>query len=356
MPHRRLSNHTNTSTSVITRLPGHTHHPSALVYPATRQPESARHTTAAPPAISTDAAPPHNLTRSFNGMPPAGALRKPPQNPGCAYDGSSGPLVSPDSFSEVYPLAKPSDFFVGITDLFSIILPGASMTYVCIKVEEQRGADLLGLLKLNHTNEGYVAFFVVSYLIGHGMDLIGSVVLDDLFDLTYAHWKRSLNIPLARWMSELPGRLTREFYRECKRIFVSSGPKSARSTDPLFLRAKQLAAPVMLQEDRTYQWCRAWIALRSPTAFSETERVQANSKFFRGLVTAAAITAILSLTLQVPFHKLGAAVCAALALASFMRYCDLRWKAVQQTYRFFIALQYEPPVPGAATADSDDDS
>ena len=250
-------------------------------------------------------------------------------------------------------MAKPSDFFVGITDLFSIILPGASMTYVCIQVEEQRGADLLGLLKLNHTNEGYVAFFVVSYLIGHGMDLIGSVVLDDLFDLTYAHWKRNSNVTFARWMFHLPGRLAQELYQECKRLFVNTGPKGARSTDPLFLRAKKLAEPVMLQEDRTYQWCRAWIALKSAVAFSETERVQANSKFFRGMVTASAITALLSLTIQVPFHQLGAVVCAVLALASFMRYCDLRWKAVQQTYRFFIALQYEPPPP--APADPSDD-
>jgi hypothetical protein len=254
-------------------------------------------------------------------------------------------------------VAKPSDFFVGITDFFSIILPGASMTYVCILVEERRGTDLLGLLKLSHTNEGYIAFFVVSYLIGHGMDMIGSVVLDDLFDLTYAHWKRALNISLARWMFDLPGRLAKELYRECRILVVGSVPKSSRTMDPLFLRAKELAALAMPEDDRTYQWCRAWIVLKNPLAFSETERVQGNSKFFRGMVITSAITAILSLTFKVPFHKTGAAVCLALAFASFMRYCDLRWKAVQQTYRFFIALHSDPqPLAAAGAADEAEES
>lgn len=96
-------------------------------------------------------------------------------------------------------MAKPTDFFVGITDLFSIILPGASIAYVCIKVEEHLETDILGLRRLSHTNEGYIAFFVVSYLLGHAMDMVGAVVLDSLYDLTYAHWKRSNDVSFATW-------------------------------------------------------------------------------------------------------------------------------------------------------------
>jgi hypothetical protein len=253
-------------------------------------------------------------------------------------------------------MAKPSDFFVGITDLFSIILPGASMTYVCILVEEQRGTDLLGMLRLSHTNEGYIAFFVMSYLIGHGMDMIGSVVLDSLYDQTYAHWKRSRNVSPARWIFELPGRLARVLYGKWKHLIGGSKPKNGQTVDPLYLRAKELAAPAMPQDDRTYQWCRAWIALKSPLAFAETERVQGNSKFFRGMVTTATITAILSLTIHVPFSRLGAAVCLALAFTSFLRYCDLRWKAVQQTYRFFIAIHSDPNPHPASTEEAAEES
>jgi hypothetical protein len=88
-----------------------------------------------------------------------------------------------------------------------------------------------------------------------------------------------------------------------------------------------------------YQWSRAWIAVKSPFAFTEIERLQANSKFFRGLVTVSLITAILSLKGHSLLARGAAIVCLLLALTSYMRYCDLRWKAVQQTYRFFIALR-----------------
>jgi hypothetical protein len=52
--------------------------------------------------------------------------------------------------------------------------------------------------------------------------------------------------------------------------------------------------------------------------------------------------AALSFVIHVPFGRLGAVVCLVLAFTSFLRFCDLRWKAVQQTYWFFIALKLEP--------------
>jgi hypothetical protein len=43
-PHRRRINHIIPSNaSVATTLPGHTHHPLSLEYPATRQPDSPTH-------------------------------------------------------------------------------------------------------------------------------------------------------------------------------------------------------------------------------------------------------------------------------------------------------------------------
>ena len=246
-------------------------------------------------------------------------------------------------------MAKPTDFFVGITDLFSIILPGALMTYIWIIAEQHSASGPLGPVRASHTNTEYLSFLAMSYLVGHGMDMVGAVVLDDIYDLTFADWKKSRDISPKHWLLQMPARLISELRKNFTFLYTGVKDRSDRKSDALLLRAAVLAAPAIVQGDYVYQWCRSWIVLRSPLAFSEIERLQANSKFFRGMVTTSLITAILSLTIHVPFHTTGAVVCIALAIASFLRYAELRWKAVQQTYRFYIALQTVPAVAEAET-------
>ena len=228
------------------------------------------------------------------------------------------------------------------------------MTYVCVKVLEQRSTDILDLRALGGTNAGYVAFLVMSYLVGHGVDLVGSLLWDELYDLTYAHWKRSVAISPVRWVIMTPKRLAKELRNRWRYFSGESYEKASRTMDTLFQRAELLAAASMTKDDRVFQWCRTSIALKSAPAFSEIERLQANSKFFRGMVTVSAITALLSLTVHTPFYLRGAFVCLFLTGASFLRFSDLRWKAVQQTYRFFIALS-TPQMTGAGGPSKDID-
>lgn len=239
-------------------------------------------------------------------------------------------------------MAKPTDFFVGITDLFSIILPGALMTYIWIVAEQHSGAGLLGPVKASHSNTEYLSFLAISYLVGHGMDMVGAVILDDIYDLTFADWKKSRGTSPKHWLGQLPGRLAKELCNKWNYFRTGVFDKTDRKSDALLSKAAELSSPDIVPGDYVYQWCRSAIVLRSPLAFSEIERLQANSKFFRGMVTTSLITAILSLTIHVPFRTTGALVCVALAIASFLRYCELRWKAVQQTYRFFIGLSSGP--------------
>jgi len=246
-------------------------------------------------------------------------------------------------------MAKPTDFFVGITDLFSIILPGALMTYIWIVAEQHSSSGLFGPARASHTNTEYLSFLAASYLVGHGMDMVGAVILDDLYDLTFADWKKSRKLSPKLWWQQLPDRIIAELRKNWKFFHTGDKDQGQRKKDNLLLRAESLASPAIVQGDYVYQWCRSSIVLRSPLAFSEIERLQANSKFFRGMVTTSLITAILSLTIHVPFHTVGAVVCIALAIASFLRYCELRWKAVQQTYRFYIALQTVPVLADAET-------
>ena len=128
-------------------------------------------------------------------------------------------------------MAKPTDFFVGITDLFSIILPGTALTYVCILVEKGLHLDVLGLLGLTSTNPnaGYVAFFVVSYLIGHGMDMAGAQILDPLYDLTYADAKRRGDLGLTTWLKKSPKRIVEALRKKWKEFNHGKDKKKRKS-------------------------------------------------------------------------------------------------------------------------------
>lgn len=241
-------------------------------------------------------------------------------------------------------MAKPSDFFLGVTDLFSVLLPGAALTYVLARlelheVELGRMNDGLGLLHWSANTSGYVAFLVLSYLVGHGTDMLGSVALDGLYDITYAHLKRSKQVSPMIWFVRLPGRLVVEARDKIRYLVLGTAIVSTTPTDGLYERAKALAEPLRPEGDRVFQWCRSWVLMKSPSAFLEIERVQGNSKFFRGMVATFVLVAGISLRYQFPFHARGAAVCLLLAVVSFLRYCDLRWKAVQQAYRLFIAMR-----------------
>jgi hypothetical protein len=240
-------------------------------------------------------------------------------------------------------LDKPSDFFVGVTDLFSVILPGTCIAYICLQLERSAvpEMDVLGLRHLGDKYEGYLAFLAVAYLLGHVLDMVGAIFLDNLYDLTYAHWKRSHPMSVMEWLLHCPERFGEELLQMWRSAFESRKRDSTRLEDELLVTAKRLAGEEMPRGDRAYQWCRTVIALKNPGAFSEVERLQANSKFFRGVVMVALITGLVSFRFHQPFRVRGGVACLVVATLSFVRFSDLRWKAVQQTYRFFIALRSE---------------
>jgi hypothetical protein len=216
-------------------------------------------------------------------------------------------------------MQKPSDFFVGITEFFSVLMPGAAITFVLLAIGKERLGHDPGLSTFSGANVQYVAFFAVSYVLGHITDMIGAFFLDPLYDSTYVRWK------------------TRES--------AADGPHSLES------RAEEIARISKPRADRLHQWCRSWIVLKSPAAFTEIEELQAHSKFFRGMVTVAAITAALLLVPPFSAHSLIlSGLCVAFAFGSFLRYGYLRWKAVQQSYRFFVLLHSEAGTTEATPA------
>ncbi len=253
-------------------------------------------------------------------------------------------------------MAKPADFFVGITDLFSIILPGAVMTFVLLCIVKTNYAVTFDKLPLEGVG-GYAAFLVAAYLLGHVIDLIGASVIDNLYDLIYANWKRSEPISLRQWLKATPNRLWIEVRHGYRSIFHKR-EDNPRLENKLLVVAREVAGKDRPPGVNVYKWARSWTMLKSGAASTEIERLQANSKFFRGMVTVSAITGICFFTLQAPHAKAWGWACIALAVACFFRFSDLRWKAVEQTYVFFIALRLikeELPKTAAPTEIDEDE-
>jgi hypothetical protein len=74
---------------------------------------------------------------------------------------------------------EPQRFFIGLTDFFSILLPGALLTYLLM---DEVGPVVLGnrYAKLDGA-QAWAAFLFARYLFGHLDDLLDSW-LDEFFD------------------------------------------------------------------------------------------------------------------------------------------------------------------------------
>ena len=74
---------------------------------------------------------------------------------------------------------SPQQFFIGLMDVFSILLPGALLTYLMMG---DVGPVVLGDRYLQLAGaEGWAAFLFSSYLFGHLVFLLGSW-LDEFYD------------------------------------------------------------------------------------------------------------------------------------------------------------------------------
>jgi len=175
---------------------------------------------------------------------------------------------------------KPTDFFVGVIDLFAILLPGAILAFVTQKTLEfskvQWSAEGAWANKLDdYLPHGEVAswalFLVISYVFGHFIFAIGSLLLDDLYDQTYKAW----------WWK-------RKHVKELNKIAAKVLEKHF---DPLQVRLNNLhqaeagVTKLCIVHKRVIQWSEVICRSRNSAASSEIDRAQADSKFFRALVT-----------------------------------------------------------------------
>ncbi len=223
---------------------------------------------------------------------------------------------------------EPQKLFVGLIDFFSILLPGALLTFAL--------KDRLESTFLRPNNAPlpesalWAIFLFSSYLLGHLIFLIGAKFLDDIYDdirtATYQHQLEKL----ARGQS-----LSSRGYRLlATKLFRKQNNGAVRQAVSI---KKHYLDPLRASEAiNAFQWAKARLTLNHPEAIATVQRFEADSKFFRSLLVVLYILMPLELYRQ---HSAVALICAALLIPAFWRYVDQRFKATEQAYWYVITAE-----------------
>lgn len=158
---------------------------------------------------------------------------------------------------------KAGDLYLGVVDLFAVILPGGVFSAVVWKIVSTGHRDIFERLAGPQVIPNWLLFLVISYIVGHFLFALGSWLIDPLYDGYYKH----------------------KFEFEIKKELPSIRRRADRLFDEL-LRAK-----LYHEDDNRLTWSESFLRVGSAPAKGELDRLEADSKFFRSL----AVVAILSL-------------------------------------------------------------
>ena len=240
---------------------------------------------------------------------------------------------------------EPQKFFIGVIDLFSVLLPGALLTWL---FKDWIGCFVLGpaYYDLDDTT-AWLAFLFSAYLLGHFVFLVGAFTLDGAF---YDRLRDTTPKGQMRRLAKgkgLSGKLMR-------RIGSIEFKRSSDETQTVALAIKAHHTDTMAARDavNAFQWCKAKLALEDHAeALATVERFEADSKFFRSFAVVLAIVAVAEIAELAPLRVLAALV---LLVAALWRFVNQRLKAVNQAYWYVIALEARDEhgyrrVPGLAS-------
>jgi hypothetical protein len=143
---------------------------------------------------------------------------------------------------------KTTELYLGIVDLFAVILPGAIITFLV-----QKGLNVESHSGWFKGAQGWAAFLALSYIAGHVVSSVGGVLLDKVYDTGFKLHSRN-----------------RSYFR-------------------IRLRARDLMQSALKsfysEKDNAMEWAGMITRLRSTAASAEIDRLEADSKFFRSLIT-----------------------------------------------------------------------
>jgi hypothetical protein len=194
-------------------------------------------------------------------------------------------------------MAKPNDFFVGIIDLFAILLPGGVLTFALMAAYQPFFDEVVSLSGA----QGWVAFLFGSYLLGHIIFMLGAR-LDYLYDS-----QRKKNNPY-----------TNESAYQC-----------ASNIKNNLLRKEEIDSV------NTYHWSISFLTTHYPEAMVEINRLVADSKFFRSLVVILPVVSFILFTSEHYWHAI---IFIALIVPCYLRYYGRRLKSTTRAYQYIVML------------------
>lgn len=233
----------------------------------------------------------------------------------------------------------PKNFFVGLLDFFSVILPGALLTFL---FKDSVGPWLLGEAFSSLTDTaGWVALLISSYLSGHLLFLFGA----GLDDWLYGPIRNATYTDTVKHLAK-GEQLASDLSRSLARLLFK---KSSDNTLKQVLRIKDAHFAGRIGENsvNAFQWCKARLAMEKPEALAIVQGFEAHSKFFRSFSVLLFVLAIVSAGKGEPWI---AAIAVLLMVGALWRYIEQRAKSVDQAYWFIITMEVADPVQEATEA------
>jgi len=225
---------------------------------------------------------------------------------------------------------EPQKLFIGLMDFFSILLPGAFVTYL---LKDSVGPQLLGARYASIAgSEGWAAFLFASYLCGHLIFLLSSW-LDEFYD---AARRRTLNAQIAGVARDgkVPAWPLRAF------VWLVFKREQNRALDRVIKIKRQMLGRIRAEDAvNAFQWSKILLNIRSQPSLTVVQRFEADSKFFRCFAVV-----LLLLLIASPWQRSWPIpVVLVLFLLAFWRYMEQRYKATNQAYWSVITLAAENP-------------
>ena len=199
--------------------------------------------------------------------------------------------------------AEPGSFYLGVIDVFSIMLPGALLVYFLPQLLELGPLGAL-LQEPDKQAHEWLAVVFAAYLVGHIVFLLSSF-LDKPYD----------------------DRIRPCYWRDIDEL--------------AYLRAEVIKERNIGEDNtqavNTFQWAKSMLVLEHPAASAEVASLEAASKFFRSMVVALAV--LVALNICSPKGSwLVVLVLLVLMLLSLWRYAERRHKSVKQACWFVVAM------------------
>src|SRR6476660_9462299 len=154
------------------------------------------------------------------------------------------------------PETKPSDWFLGVSEFFAILLPGAALVYIL----QPLGRPFIpsNLLPVDKAT-GWAVFAVLSYTIGHVLHAISEKLDDPLYDELFLRHCQSRHYRATKLIG-----LDRPMSAEEKEEWASLSGSTlvARA----FLRSRGTSSGTTL-----YDWCLSLVRLKNAPGAVEVD-------------------------------------------------------------------------------------